>query len=128
MSSILSEYERGKLEGRNEARMDEAFTRLNKINGSVERHAKSNEALAREMKAGFESIAGEIRNMQEEARIREASVKVAAETLAKETERRRVEEEVPVRAWNLRANKATVISVAIAALAVLEALHGAHVI
>lgn len=114
------EYERAKQEGRMEARVDEAFVRLNKINGSVERHAKSNETLAKEMKAGFEAIAAEIRNMQEEARQRELAVKVAAQTLANETERRRVEEErlrteraealeVPVRKWGIRANKATVI-------------------
>lgn len=110
MSSVLSDYERGKLEGKTEARLDEAFVRLDKINGSVERHAIASEQLA-----------SEIRELREEARARDLAVKVAADTLAQETERRRVVEEelrisrasaleVPVRKWNLWANKASVIA------------------
>lgn len=113
-------YEQGLKEGRVDALLEEHTARLNRINGSVERHAKSNETLAKEMKSGFEKVAAEMRTMQEEARARELAVKVAAETLATETERRRAEEErarieraqaleVPVRAWNLRANRATVV-------------------
>lgn len=107
-------YEQGLKEGRVDALLDEHTARLNKINGSVERHAKSVEQLAKSVSVGFEKVASEIRTMQEEARIREATVKTAAETLATETERRRKQladaNEVPTRTWGIRANKATVIS------------------
>lgn len=130
----LSEYERGKLEGKTEARLDANDKRFDKINGSVERHAKSVEALTRAMQQGFTDVASEIRTMQEEARQRERDVKVAADTLAAEDKRRREQDEllreeralaleVPVRAWNLWANKATVVSVLFALLFGLATLY-----
>jgi hypothetical protein len=120
MADELSDFQRGLKEGARDARLDEAFVRLNKINGSIERHAKSNEALTQAMNVGFDKLATEMRQMQEEARARELAVKVAAETLATETERRRAEEErlreeraealqAPARTWGLRASKASVI-------------------
>jgi hypothetical protein len=89
--SEMTDYDRGLREGRVDALLEEHTLRLNKINGSVERHAKSNETLAKEMKSGFDKLAAEMRTMQEEARARELAVQVAADTLAKETERRREE-------------------------------------
>lgn len=133
MSSI-SDYERGVKEGRVNALLDEHTSRLNKINGSIERHAKSNESLAKSFSVGFEKLTAEMRKMQEEARARELAVKVAAETLAAETERRRIEEErlreeraqaleVPARAWIVRANKATVVSTIVAFVLALITLY-----
>jgi septal ring factor EnvC (AmiA/AmiB activator) len=120
----ISEFERGRKEGRVDALLEEHTARLNKINGSVERHAKSNETLAKEMRAGFDKVATVIASMQEDARARELAVTVAAETLATETERRRADEErlrqeradaleVPSRAWDIRANKASVVGGAV---------------
>jgi hypothetical protein len=118
--SEASDYQRGLKEGRVDALLEEHTFRLNKINGSIERHAKSNETLAREFKNGFDKLATEMRVMQEEARARELAVRVAAETLATETERQRQEVEtarieraaaleVLPRKWTVRANKATVL-------------------
>jgi hypothetical protein len=112
-------YEQGLREGRVDALLEEHTSRLSKINGSVERHAASVEKLAKQVSIGFEKVASEMRTMQEDGRARDLAVEVAAETLAKETERRRVEAEsvrieradalnVPVRTWGLRANKASV--------------------
>jgi septal ring factor EnvC (AmiA/AmiB activator) len=120
MSDTSPDYERGKKEGRVDALLEEHTARLNKINGSVERFSKSHDNLAKSVSVGFEKIASEIRTMQEEARLREERVKVAAQTLAAENERRRFAEAAqrteheakmaePVRAWGIRANKATVL-------------------
>lgn len=125
--SELTDYQRGLQEGARDALLEEHTARLNKINGSVERHAKSNESLARTVQVGFDKVASEIRTMQEEARLDRERVKVAAETLAAETERRRKELEAANSdesgAWSLRANKATVISALIALVAVAYAIH-----
>lgn len=125
--SSLTDYERGREEGRVNALLDEHTQRLNKINGSVERHAKSVEALTRTTNAGFEKLAGEIRTMQEEARLDRERVKVAAQTLAQETERRRKElvaaSETQSGTWLLRANKATVVSVLVAVGAVAASVY-----
>lgn len=125
--SELTDYQRGLQEGARDALLDEHTSRLNKINGSVERHAKSNEDLARTVRQGFDKVASEIRTMQEEARLDRERVKVAADTLAAETERRRKELEDASSgtsgAWSLRANKATVISALVAVLAVAYAIH-----
>lgn len=134
MTEELSDYQRGLKQGAVDALLSEHTARLNKINGSVERHAKSNENLTKEMRVGFEKLAGEIRTMQEEARLDRERVKVAAETLARETERRRaaIEEEKQAAeeekqassgAWLLRANKATVASAIVAFLAVAGSLY-----
>jgi septal ring factor EnvC (AmiA/AmiB activator) len=127
-------YEQGLKEGRVDALLEEHTARLNKINGSVERHAKSVENLAKSVREGFDKVATEMRDAAEAARARDLAVEVAAETLAKETERRRVEAEsvrveraealnVPVRTWNLRANKATVLGIAITVVSTVAALY-----
>jgi hypothetical protein len=109
----LTEYERGLKEGRVDALLDEHTQRLNKINGSVERFAKSNEEMAKALREGLELQARELRKLQEEGRARDLAVKVAADTLATETERRREELATAAAgtttAWSLRSNKATVI-------------------
>lgn len=112
----LSDYQRGLAEGARDALLGEHTKRLNKINGSVERHAQSVEQLTRTTQQGFEKLASEIRTMQEEARLDRERVRVAADTLAAETERRRKELEDASSPWSLRANKAAVVSVLIAAL------------
>jgi hypothetical protein len=123
--SELTDYQRGLKEGARDALLEEHTARLNKINGSVERHAKSNEVLAREFKTGMALLAEEIRDMKEEARAREIAVRVAAETLATETARRekqveadRIERaaalEVPVRWWRIRSDQVAVFSALVA--------------
>ena len=132
-----SDFERGVKEGRVNALLDEHTGRLNKINGSIERFSKSHESLAKAISVGLEKLAAEMRVMQEEARARELAVKVAAETLAKETERRRLDAEkvrqeraaaleAPVRKWGLRANKASIFYAAICVLVVLNGLYPNH--
>jgi len=127
-------YEQGLREGRVDALLEEHTSRLSKINGSVERHAKSVETLAKQVSIGFEKVASEMRTMQEDGRARDLAVEVAAETLAKETERRRVEAETvrveradalnaPIRTWNLRANKASVLGGAVTVAAAVEAAY-----
>jgi len=116
----LSEFERGVKEGARDARLDEAFVRLNKINGSVERHAKSVESLAKEVRLARQGTLDKLSEMNEAARARDLAVKVAKDTLEKETERLRIEAErlreeraqaleAPSRTWGLRASKASVI-------------------
>ena len=129
--SELSDYQRGLQEGARDALLEEHTARLNKINGSVERHAKSVEALTRNMVQGFEKLASEIRTMQEEARLDRERVRVAADTLAAETERRRKELEDATShvsgRWSLRSDKASVAYLLIALVSVLSALHAAHI-
>lgn len=131
----LSDYQRGMKEGRVDALLDEHTQRLNKINGSIERHAKSNENLAKEVRQTRQEIFDQLREMNEAARARDLAVQVAKETLEKETERLRIEAErlrteraqaleVPVRAWGLRANKATVVYGLVAAVLALYTLYG----
>jgi septal ring factor EnvC (AmiA/AmiB activator) len=121
------DYERGKKEGRVDALLEEHTARLNKINGSVERHAKSVETLAKQVNLGFEKLASEIRTMQEEARIREAKVSTAAETLAVETERRRKQLAddlaTPVRTWGIRGSKASVTGAFVTAASFVTAIY-----
>ena len=139
--STLTEYERGKEEGRVTALLDEHTQRLNKINGSVDRFAKSNETLAKTMRDdasktrdALDLLSSALRTMQEEGRARDLAVQVAADTLAKETERRRVEEdrlrieratalEAPARTWDIRASKASVIYLFIALAAIVVTIY-----
>jgi len=119
----LSEtYERGLKDGAANARLDEAFIRLNKINGNIERHAETSEQLAKEVRQTRQEIFDELRKMNSAAEARDLAVRVAKETLEKETSRlaaqaeslreeRALALELPVRTWSLRADKATVISV-----------------
>jgi len=126
----LTDYERGMKEGRIDALLDEHTARLNKINGSVDRFAKSNEKLVETMRedaagtrTALDLLSSAMRTMQEEGRARDLAVQVAADTLAKETERRR--EELATTAattsttWSLRSNKASVAYLLIALVAVL---------
>ena len=117
MSAELTDYQRGLKEGRVDALLDEHTSRLNKINGSVERHA-----------VAVEQLASEIRQLRDEARLREDAVKVAAATLAEETERRRAALADTGSRWSLRANKSSVIStffaIAFAAATLYLSLHG----
>jgi hypothetical protein len=91
-----TDYQRGLQEGARDALIEEHTKRLNRINGSVERHA-----------IAVEKLSGEIRELREEARRREEAVKVAASTLAEETERRRAALAEDSGRWSLLANKST---------------------
>jgi len=139
--STLTEYERGKEEGRVNALLGEHTARLNKINGNIERFAKSNETLAKTMREdatktreALDLLSSALRTMQEEGRARDLAVTVAAETLAKETERRRIEEdrlrieratalEAPARTWDIRASKASVIYLFIALASIIATIY-----
>jgi hypothetical protein len=103
-------YQRGLKEGALIARVDGVEASIKRINGSIERHADSVDALARIVNAGLEKVTGEIRKMQVDAQLRDAAVKVAADTLAVETERRRAALADEGGRWSLRANKWNVVS------------------
>lgn len=81
------EFERGKKAGRIDALLAEHTAHLARINGSIDKSATANEHVAGAMR----ELAGEIRSLQEDGRIAIERVKVAAETLAAETEWRRKE-------------------------------------
>jgi len=91
----VSDYERGLKEGRVDALLEEHAKHLNAINGSIERFI---------IMGGNWTDA--LRTMQEEARADRLEVKVTADTLAKETERRRIElsdaEDTSIRRFTLR--------------------------
>jgi cell division protein FtsL len=75
-----TEFDRGKEEGRVDEVLRQHGQHLARINGSID---DSTQALS--------NLAGEIRELREDSRLREERVVVAAETLATETERRRSE-------------------------------------
>ncbi len=112
--SEQTDYQRGLKEGARDALLEEHTARLNSINGSIERHAKSNEDLTKAVNNGLSKLTQEIQVMQVEARVREERVKAVADTLAAENERRRVALADEGGRWTLRANKSTVASAAAA--------------
>lgn len=81
---------RGLKEGRTDALLEEHTARLDRINGSIDRHALAMEKLTAVVHDGYEKLDDAIRTMQEEARAAVLAVEVSRATLAKETERRRV--------------------------------------
>jgi hypothetical protein len=80
-----SDFERGRKEARTDAILEEHSRHLATINGSIERAAAAMELVGRTNL----NLASEIRTLQEDSRLDRERVKVAAEVLAKETERRR---------------------------------------
>jgi sirohydrochlorin ferrochelatase len=130
--------ERGRKEGRIDATLEQHGKAIARINGSIERFAKTNEQLTETVRQGLAELSDGLRRMQEQGRARDLATKVATETLAKETERLRREAEaqrverasaleVPVRTWSLRSNKATVFYVFVALVAVLASIYfGTH--
>lgn len=114
---------RGRKEGRIDALLAEHSSHLAKINGSIDRFSESSEDLTVAMR----ELASEIRTLQEEGRSAALAVKVAADTLAIETERRRDELATSVATtsgtWSLRSNKATVIYVFVGLIAVLASIY-----
>jgi len=72
--------ERGKREGRIDATIENHTAHLTRINGSIDRFATE-----------LRTVVTEIRSLKEDARLAFERVKVAADTLATETERRREE-------------------------------------
>jgi chromosome segregation ATPase len=135
MTDGLTDFQRGEEKGRVNALLDEHTIRLGKINGSIERHAKSVEALAKEIRQTRQEISDKLTTMDTASAARDLAVQVAKETLEKETERLRIEAErvraeraqaleVPVRAWNLRSAKATTTYGLVAFLLGLYTLYG----
>jgi len=102
-------FKRGQDQGKTDALLIEHSAHLAKINGSVERAAKAEEALTveihklgvetrqslekieDELRSAIRAVASDVRTLNEDARLRDERVKVAADTLATETERRREE-------------------------------------
>ena len=114
----MDEFERGKLEGLRDAKVESHEQRLANINGSIDRFTAVVDALAKTVTAAVDHLASEIRTLQEQARSAALAVKVAADTLATETERRR--EELATTAastqstWSLRSSKMNVVYLAAA--------------
>ena len=127
MTEDLTDFQRGLKEGRVDALLEEHTLRLNKINGSVDRFAKSNESLAKAMREMHEKLDSKLRNIEEQMRLDAERVKVAADTLAAETERRREELAASLATtsttWSLRSNKATVVYVFVAFVSVVTAIY-----
>ena len=127
MTEDLTDFQRGLKEGRVDALLEEHTLRLNKINGSVERFAKSNEVLVKAMRDMHEKLDTKLRNIEEQMRLDAERVKVAADTLAAETERRREELATSLATtsttWSLRSNKASVVYVFVAFVSVVTAIY-----
>jgi hypothetical protein len=81
---VSDDLDKARAEGREAGRIDEILRQygvhFDSINGSIEKSASA-----------ITELASEIRQLREEARLRDERVAVAAETLATETERRREE-------------------------------------
>jgi len=86
-----SEFERGVKEGKDDATLASNTARLDALNGSLAANVRALDALAVTMREGFDAVNGAIRILQEEGRAAVLALEVAAQTLAKETERRRAE-------------------------------------
>jgi hypothetical protein len=86
-----SQFDSGVKEGHIDSILKEHEKRLAAINGNIQRFAESIEKLDDDMRSGLDGVASDIRSMQEHSRLAEERVKVAATTLATETERRRAE-------------------------------------
>jgi chromosome segregation ATPase len=102
-------HARGQKEGRIDALLEEHTEHLSKINGSVEDAANALARLETEvhkldantraaladletaLRAALREVVSDIRTLNEEGRIRDERVRVAADTLETETERRRKE-------------------------------------
>jgi outer membrane murein-binding lipoprotein Lpp len=131
--------ERARWEGRIEATQENHTAHLVKLNGSIDRWASASE----DLKGAVAGLASDIQEMRAEARLAQERVRVAADTLAAETERLRVKAEserveraaaleVPVRTWSVRANIWTVVGgvagLVVLALSVFAILLDTHVI
>lgn len=81
------DFKRGLKEGRTDALLEEHSKHFQRINGSIDKFIK----VAEDNATAMRELASEIRTLQEEGRLAEERVKVAATTLATETERRREE-------------------------------------
>ena len=125
-----NDFDRGKREGRVDALLESHTKSILRINGNVERFSKALEQLASDVREGIADLSDGLRTMQEEGRARDLAVKVAADTLADETERRRDEEErlrkerataleAPVRKWGIRANVVSVVYFSLAFVAIV---------
>ena len=126
--------ERGRREGRVDATLDDHSKHLTRINGNIERFAKSVEGLEKTVRSGLEAVHAEIRTVQEERRLDQERVAAAAKALAEETERRRKEAEeqrveradalaVAPRKWGLRSSKANVVYAVLALVGLLVTVY-----
>ena len=89
--NVVSDFDRGKKEGRTDALLAEHTARLDAINGSIEQSASAIEALTKTVRDWSAKLSDAIRTLQEEGRLAEERVNVAAATLAADAARRRIE-------------------------------------
>jgi len=87
----LTDFERGKREGRVDATLDDHGRHLSRINGNIAKFATVVETLNSTMLEKLDTIAHEILTLQEDGRSAALAVTVAAETLEADAERRRGE-------------------------------------
>ncbi len=142
-------HARGQKEGRMDALLAEHSEHLAKINGSIERAALAEEALEKvvasldvhtqdalrklevQLKLAIANVASDVRTLNEDARLRDERVSVAARTLATETERRRTEladtasagSNKFTRRQQIAALALTVIGLGLSALVIYLSLH-----
>ena len=90
------DFERGKREGRVDALLESHGRSITAIRDEIKRFTALVESLSATVHKALDQLSDGLRTMQEEGRARDLAVKVAAETLAKETERRRAELETSV--------------------------------
>ena len=88
---MVSDFDRGKKEGVTEALLAEHTARLDAMNGNIARFAAANETLSKWTRDGFTKLESAVREIQEDMRSAALALKVTADTLATETERRREE-------------------------------------
>jgi len=91
METEPSDFDRGKREGRIDALLESHTKSIARLDIHIERQSESIEHLTKAVNKGMAALSDGLRTMQEEGRARDLAVKVAAETLAAETERRREE-------------------------------------
>ena len=106
----MNDYDRGLKEGRIDALLESHTKGITRINGNIERFAKSIETLEATVNEGMEKLSSAVRTLQEQGRAAALAVQVAAETLEADAARRRLELET----------KATELAATASALAATE--------
>jgi hypothetical protein len=91
VSEFESDLDRGRKEGHIDALLVQHTKRLSAISDCVDKLSGAVSELGETLRTGLLDLASSIRTLQEEGRLAEERVKVAAVTLATETERRREE-------------------------------------
>lgn len=88
---IETDFDKGHREGVVDATLSAHALHLRTINGNIARANVVTQELTTTVRDGLAAVESAVRTLQEEARLAEERVNVAAATLARETERRREE-------------------------------------